>query len=156
MLVAQASIKQTIFLSPVIFGLSHFHHFYEFRLMYPHVPVAGAVLRSVFQLSYTTLFGAYATFIFVRSGSLLSVCLIHTLCNCMGLPQVWGPVRPAAHDDDNSNGGPQRGGGGSSVLMWTVMYYTLLVAGAVSWWASLWSLTESKNALIPSSSFGRV
>ncbi len=69
MLIARTPVKQTIFLSPLIFGLSHVHHFYEFRLTHPKVPVAAALLRSAFQLAYTTLFGAYATFLFVRTGS---------------------------------------------------------------------------------------
>src|SRR5688572_19919963 len=99
MLLARTSVKQTIFLSPVIFGLAHFHHFYEFRLTHPQVPVVQAIARSVLQFSYTTLFGAYATFLFIRTGSLLAICVVHAFCNCMGLPRVWGRVGDADEED---------------------------------------------------------
>ncbi|KXX75221.1 putative CAAX prenyl protease 2 [Madurella mycetomatis] len=147
MLLAQAPIKEIIFLSPIIFGLAHVHHFYEFRLSHPQVSVSAAVLRSVFQLGYTTLFGAYATFLFVRTGSLLAVCAVHAFCNCMGLPQVWGRVEP------ESLGGNGSGGGRRPSILWSVAYYVLLVAGAVLWWRNLWVLSESENALMPTSEF---
>lgn len=144
MVIAGTPIRQTIFLSPVVFGLAHFHHFYEFRLTNPAVPLAAALLRSLFQLAFTTLFGAYATFAYLRTGSLLAVCAVHSFCNCMGPPRVWGRVAPAptaARRDD------ERGTG------WTVAYYLLLVSGAVLWWKNLWAWTESANALVPTSAF---
>ncbi|KAK0621302.1 hypothetical protein B0T17DRAFT_494880 [Bombardia bombarda] len=143
MLIAQAPVKQTIFLSPVIFGLSHVHHFYEFRLTSPQVPWLPAVLRSAFQLAYTTLFGAYATFIFIRTGSLLAVCAVHAFCNCMGLPQLWGRVQPSSSSSSSSK----------AALLWTVSYYVLLVAGAVAWYRNLWTLTETEGVLVPESAF---
>lgn len=156
MLIARASIRETVFLSPVLFGLAHFHHFYEFRLSYPGVPIFAALARSVFQLGFTTVFGAYATFVYIRTGSLLAVCLVHAFCNAMGLPRVWGKVRPASppgspvggRDDDAKRDG------GKGWLKWTVAYYVLLVVGAVAFWRNLWVLTESGNALVPSSAFG--
>ncbi|KAH8161198.1 hypothetical protein CIB48_g7042 [Xylaria polymorpha] len=51
MLIAQTSVARTIFLSPVIFGLAHFHHFYEFRVTHPHEPVVMGLLRSLLQFS---------------------------------------------------------------------------------------------------------
>ncbi|KAK1751649.1 hypothetical protein QBC47DRAFT_72933 [Echria macrotheca] len=141
MLVARTSLAKTILLSPIIFGLAHVHHFYEFRLSHPQVPPAAALARSVVQFAYTTLFGAYATFLFLRSGSLLAVCLVHTFCNCMGLPKVWGRIeRPSSPRAETS-------------ILWTVTYYTLLVAGAVAWYRNLWILTESGNSLVPSAAF---
>lgn len=139
MLAARAPLAQTVFLSPVIFGLAHVHHFYEFRLSHPGVPASRALLRSAFQLGYTTLFGAYATFVFVRTGSLAAVCAVHAFCNCMGLPQVWGRVEPAWSARPS--------------VLWTAAYYLLLVAGAVLWWKNLWVLTESDNALVASDEF---
>ncbi|KAI1074073.1 hypothetical protein F5B20DRAFT_564766 [Whalleya microplaca] len=138
MLLAQTSVSKTIFLSPLIFGLAHVHHFYEFRVTHPQVPVATGVLRSLVQLSYTTLFGAYVTFLFLRTGSLLAIVVVHAFCNCMGLPRFWGRVEPL----------PQGGNNRPSVL-WTVVYYVLLVAGAVGWWRNLGVLTGSENALVP-------
>ena len=168
MLLAQTAPTTTIFLTPIIFGLAHVHHFYEFRLTHPRVPAAAALLRSVFQLGYTTLFGAYATFLFLRTGSLLAVCAVHAFCNCMGLPQVWGRVEPlpvlAGGDvgEDEGDGGHRDGrgggggnGGGRPSILWTVAYYVLLVAGAVLWYRNLWVLSESGNALVPGTAFTR-
>ncbi|KAK4137367.1 Abi-domain-containing protein [Trichocladium antarcticum] len=152
--VARASPAQTLFLTPVLFGLAHVHHLYEFRLTHPQVPAARALLRSVFQLGYTTLFGGYATFLFLRTGSLLAVCAVHAFCNCMGLPQVWGRVEPVPvlaggdiPDTEGRNGGKRALRGAPSIL-WTVAYYVLLVSGAVLWWKNLWVLSESENALL--------
>lgn len=140
MVLARTPLTRTIFVSPLVFGLAHAHHLYEFRVTHPGVPLAAALLRSVFQLGYTTLFGAYATFVFLRSGSLLAVFAVHVLCNCMGLPRVWGRVQ-----------GFDRARGGEAVVLsrgWSVAYYVLLVIGAVAWWKQLWALTESGNALV--------
>lgn len=137
MLLARTPLAKTIFLSPLVFGLAHAHHLYEFRVTNPGVPLSAAVFRSAFQLAYTTLFGAYATFLYLRTGSLLAVFAVHVLCNCMGLPRVWGRV--VGRGEDGEDVAVARG--------WTLAYYVLLVAGAVFWYKSLWSLTESGNAL---------
>ncbi|KAL2020266.1 hypothetical protein VTK56DRAFT_8590 [Thermocarpiscus australiensis] len=166
-LVARAPPAQTVFLAPVVFGLAHAHHFYEFHLTHPQVPASSALLRSVFQLGYTTLFGAYATFLFLRTGSLAAVCAVHAFCNCMGLPQVWGRVEPvpvavapggdaggSGRSSSSSSNGNGPGGKRPSIL-WTVAYYLLLVTGAVLWWKNLWVLSESDNALLPGLAFSR-
>lgn len=138
MIVAQTSVTRTIFLSPVIFGLAHFHHFYEFRVTHPHEPVVAALLRSLFQLTYTSLFGAYATFLFLRTGSLLAIFVVHAFCNVMGLPRLWGRVEPPSDTDDGSR----------PSILWSIVYYILLVGGAVGWWKNLGTLTASDNALV--------
>ncbi|KAI2773204.1 hypothetical protein F4815DRAFT_504390 [Daldinia loculata] len=141
MLAAQTSVTTTVFLSPLVFGLAHLHHFYEFRITHPQVPVTFGLLRSLMQLGYTTLFGAYATFLFLRSGSLIAVFVVHAFCNCMGLPRVWGRVYPAVVIDES-------GQSYRPSVMWTVVYYIVLVAGAVGWYRNLGLLTESTNALV--------
>ncbi|KAI0883475.1 uncharacterized protein GGS22DRAFT_31247 [Annulohypoxylon maeteangense] len=141
MLAAQTSVTTTIFLSPLVFGLSHLHHFYEFRVTLPNVPTSFLLVRSIMQLGFTTLFGAYATFLFLRSGSLLAIFVVHAFCNCMGLPRVWGRVLPEIVVDE-------RGNSSRPSVLWTVIYYIVLVAGAVGWYKNLGSLTESSNALI--------
>lgn len=153
MIVAQTSVTRTIFLSPVIFGLAHFHHFYEFRVTHPHEPVAAALLRSLFQLTYTSLFGAYATFLFLRTGSLLAIFVVHAFCNVMGLPRLWGQVEPpsdmddVAGDEDRGDGRTRPNGPRSSIL-WSIVYYVLLIGGAVGWWKNLGALTASDNTLV--------
>ena len=159
MLLAQAPPTKTIFLTPIIFGVAHVHHFYEFRLTHPQVPAAAALVRSLFQLGYTTLFGAYATFLFLRTGSLAAVCVVHAFCNCMGLPQVWGRVGAGQEQQAVGNGGAQQrkgaGAGKRPTVLFTLVYYVLLVAGAVMWWRNLWVLSESENALIPVEAFSK-
>ncbi|SPN98308.1 related to CAAX prenyl protease 2 [Cephalotrichum gorgonifer] len=132
---AGVSLGKIVFLTPIIFGLAHIHHFYEFRLTHPHVPIIAAVARSLLQLTYTTLFGAYATFIFLRTGSLLAIIIVHAFCNAMGLPRFWGHVQPYWMYP------------GQQPWVWTSVYYVLLVSGSVAWWWQLWPLTESGNAL---------
>ncbi|GKT53543.1 CAAX prenyl protease [Colletotrichum tofieldiae] len=141
LLCARMSLTQTIFLSPVIFGLAHVHHFYEFRITHPKVPLVAAIARSVVQFAYTSLFGAYATFLFLRSGSLLAIVLVHAFCNAMGLPRFWGAVEPYWHAHGHYTQTDSR--------KWTFVYYVLLFVGAFSWWKGLVPLTESSMTLVP-------
>ena len=46
---------------------------------------AERVLIIVFQLSYTTLFGWYASYLFLRTGSVIPPLLSHVFCNIMGI-----------------------------------------------------------------------
>lgn len=138
MVLARTSLTKTIFLSPLVFGLAHVHHLYEFKVTNPRVPLGAAVLRSLFQLGYTTLFGAYATFLYLRTGSVVAVFAVHVLCNCMGLPRVWGRVTGRGLDGEETE----------VKRVWSLLYYILLVAGAWGWYNSLWYLTESGNALV--------
>ncbi|KAK6139920.1 hypothetical protein DH2020_026296 [Rehmannia glutinosa] len=41
------------------------------------------------QLGYTVIFGAYASFLFVRSGHLTAPLVAHIFCNFMGLPVIF-------------------------------------------------------------------
>ncbi|KAF6802103.1 CAAX prenyl protease (CAAX amino terminal protease) [Colletotrichum sojae] len=143
LLCARMSLARTIFLSPLIFGIAHLHHFYEFRISHPRVPLIAAVARSVLQFAYTSLFGAYATFLFLRSGSLLAIVLVHAFCNSMGLPRLWGSVEPYWHAHGRHTPADAR--------KWTAVYYVLLFAGAISWWKGLLPLTETSVTLLPSS-----
>ncbi|KAG9239398.1 hypothetical protein BJ875DRAFT_522821 [Amylocarpus encephaloides] len=140
LLLAHTSNKTTIFLTPIIFGLAHVHHFYEFRVTHPHTPVLAALLRSLLQFSYTTLFGGYATFLYLRTGSLLSVILVHAFCNWQELPRFWGRL---TYDGDTviepDVGDKKR---------WTFAYYALLVIGAAGFYKLLWVWTESPSALV--------
>lgn len=138
MVLARTTLTKTIFVSPLVFGLAHVHHLYAFKVTNPRVPLGAAVLRSLFQLSYTTLFGAYATFVYLRTGSLVAVFAVHVLCNCMGFPKVWGRVTGRGRDGEEIE----------VKRVYSLVYYVLLVAGAWAWWNYLWALTESANALV--------
>jgi len=158
--------SRIVFVSPLYFGIAHIHHLYEFRLTHPETPMIAAVFRSLFQFTYTTLFGWYAAFLYLRTGSLPGVILAHSFCNWMGLPRLWGRVestqevfiRPTPgppnlkkEDTDPQKDGayPAPGTGRLSNpplgIAWTVAYYLLLVAGAYGFWKNLWVLTESKG-----------
>jgi len=51
---------------------------------------------SLFQFIYTTLFGWFAAFVFLRTGSLYPAIAAHAFCNWLGLPRFWGRVGQAA------------------------------------------------------------
>ncbi|KAJ5139041.1 CAAX amino terminal protease [Penicillium bovifimosum] len=153
-LLAHTSPSRIVFIAPLYFGIAHVHHFYEFRLTHPDTPAFAALLRSLFQFGYTTVFGWYATFVFLRTGSLLAVVLIHSFCNWCGLPRFWGRVEagepigpPVTRSKEDSDAGVEVAGG-TLGIGWTVAYYLLLVAGAVGFARGLWPLTESYHALV--------
>ena len=80
---------QSVLGSPLFFGMAHLHHLYE-HIYKDRWPVQRAVLVTVVQFTYTSLFGMYVAFVFVRTGHLLSIGLAHTFCNFMGLPDFGG------------------------------------------------------------------
>lgn len=82
----------TVLFEMFCFGLAHIHHIYN------SPPIAV-----LFQLFYTSVFGAYSTFLFLRTGTscmtcsrsssvckghLLAPVLSHIFCNYMGFPAV--------------------------------------------------------------------
>ncbi len=148
--------SRIVFVTPLYFGIAHIHHFYEFVLTHPHTPLVPALLRSLIQFGYTTIFGWYATFVFLRTGSVYAVILAHSFCNWAGLPRVWGRVEGGAIIGPVGKEKRERGkeykdniqvAGGRLGIHWTVAYYVLLVAGMVGFYRGLWPLTESHRAL---------
>ncbi|KDE08329.1 hypothetical protein MVLG_01370 [Microbotryum lychnidis-dioicae p1A1 Lamole] len=87
--------KQLVFLTPLYFGIAHVHHAYEVYIGHGRTKQAlvNGVLGSAFQFAYTTLFGWYAAFLFVRTGSILPSILVHTFCNWWGLPPIVDALR---------------------------------------------------------------
>lgn len=151
---AQLSGKQIVFLTPLYFGIAHLHHLYEFRITHSEVPFLVAIARSLFQFTYTSLFGFFAAFVFIRTGNVYTCILAHAFCNWMGLPRFYGrvgveagvPMGPPDVDkkDDDQKSAPAYQGKG---IEWTVAYYIVLVAGAVGFYYQLFPLTESSHAL---------
>lgn len=151
-LLTPLSPTRVVLLTPLYFGIAHVHHFYEFVLTHPHTPWAPSIIRALIQFTYTTIFGWYATFIFVRTGDLVSVTLVHSFCNWAGLPRIWGRVEPRVaiggpkfrgKEDSNSEQGKEQ----NCSLPWSAAYYVLLVAGAIGFHLYLWTLTDSPRAL---------
>jgi prenyl protein peptidase len=182
-LLAKVSPSRIVFTTPLIFGLAHVHHFIEFvqsRLAMNRPGsaariVAMGIVRSLFMLGYTSLFGFFAAFVHLRTGNLIAAIAIHMFCNVMGLPRLWGKVgqdqdfksmtpdvAQGKRDDtleaqSRSEAGIEmtnvRGGSTANKttrslgVQWTIVYYALLVFGAYGFHRYLWILTESKNAL---------
>jgi len=96
-LVVSLDTSMTVLVAPLFFGVAHLHHAIE-RIRKGQ-GVAAAVAVSLFQMAYTTLFGAYSAFLFLRTGHLAAPVLSHALCNFMGFPdigEIWRRPTPAA------------------------------------------------------------
>jgi len=57
-----------------------------------------ALLETAVQFAYTTLFGAYTTFVFVRTGHVAAAVACHVFCNVMGLPDLAFVNEPRARE----------------------------------------------------------
>ena len=73
-----------VFTSGALFGAAHVHHVYDAG--YPWKVVAV-------QFTYTTLFGAYSSYLFLRTGLVVGPVLAHAFCNSQGLPDFAGVPR---------------------------------------------------------------
>ncbi|KAI8595530.1 hypothetical protein EDD21DRAFT_390997 [Dissophora ornata] len=84
------SMRGMVFGLPLVFGIAHLHHGYESYVKKGRTRQAliQAGLIALVQLAYTTLFGWFATYLFLRTSSVLGPCLSHSFCNMMGLPDV--------------------------------------------------------------------
>ncbi|VEU43336.1 unnamed protein product, partial [Pseudo-nitzschia multistriata] len=78
------SIGRVSLVAPLFFGLAHLHH--AATRLSNGEQLRMVMLATTFQFLYTSLFGSYASYGFIRSGSILPVVLSHSYCNWMGLP----------------------------------------------------------------------
>ncbi|KAK2462514.1 hypothetical protein APHAL10511_005484 [Amanita phalloides] len=87
---AGASRRGMTLFTPLSFGLAHVHHAWETFNKYGRTSNAAkrAVVNSLVQLTYTTLFGAYCAYLFLRTGSIFPPISAHAFCNVMGLPEL--------------------------------------------------------------------
>jgi len=79
-------VMGTIICSPFFFGVAHLHHIIQ-HLHKTGRELRNAIFEVVFQLLYTTIFGMYSTFLFLRTGHLIAPFLVHWFCNYMGFPR---------------------------------------------------------------------
>lgn len=86
LLASGMSVLQVTILAPLFFGVAHIHHAAT-RLANGErwTPV---LFITLFQFVYTSLFGMYASYAFLSTGSVLAVSVSHTYCNWMGLPDL--------------------------------------------------------------------
>jgi len=83
----------TVLGSPLLFGIAHLHHLIGMVRARTH-SMQQAIFRVGFQLMYTTIFGIYASFLYLRTGQLLSCFLCHSCCNMLGFPDFFWLFRP--------------------------------------------------------------
>lgn len=81
------NFRLLIWQTPLFFGLAHAHHAYELLeqgiLGWPTI-----LLNTICQTAYTTLFGTFTNYVYLRSGGNLWSCIvIHAICNYMGFPE---------------------------------------------------------------------
>lgn len=72
--------------SIVWFGLAHAHHFIE--KLRQGMKVVPAVVSTLIQLTYTSIFGYIAALLFMRTGNIFAPILSHVICNFVGLPDT--------------------------------------------------------------------
>ncbi|KAI3471949.1 hypothetical protein Pfo_028637 [Paulownia fortunei] len=82
------STYTVIFLCPIFFSLAHLNHLLEFYAQ-KNCSLLKACQVVGFQLGYTVIFGAYASFLLVRTGHLTAPLVAHIFCNFMGLPVIY-------------------------------------------------------------------
>ncbi|CAG4954234.1 unnamed protein product [Parnassius apollo] len=73
-----------VFVGPLLFGIAHFHHIFEKRKA--GFDLKTALIVSTFQFTYTSLFGAYSAYLFLRTGHFVAPLAAHMFCNHMGFP----------------------------------------------------------------------
>ncbi|XP_033106392.1 CAAX prenyl protease 2-like [Anneissia japonica] len=95
LLVPCLGITKSIFICPLLFGVAHAHHAIErFR---SQEQLLNILFSFIFQFTYTTIFGTFCAFIFLRTGHLIGILLCHSFCNMMGFPafhQIFSYRRP--------------------------------------------------------------
>uniref|UniRef100_A0A8C4X1I7 CAAX prenyl protease 2 n=1 Tax=Eptatretus burgeri TaxID=7764 RepID=A0A8C4X1I7_EPTBU len=83
--------QKAVFACPLFFGVAHFHHVIE-QLKFKQRRVDDILLSAAFQFGYTSVFGAYTAFLFIRTGHLVGPVLCHAFCNFMGFPPLAAAV----------------------------------------------------------------
>jgi membrane protease YdiL (CAAX protease family) len=73
--------------TPAWFAVAHAHHLLE-KLFVSKMPLTSALLSTVIQLTYTSIFGLIASYLFVSTGNLASPIVSHIVCNFFGLPDL--------------------------------------------------------------------
>ncbi|KAF8493314.1 hypothetical protein JB92DRAFT_2999951 [Gautieria morchelliformis] len=89
------SLYHKLFITPLWFGVAHLHHAYELYNKFgcTRSALKRAIMTCLVQMVYTTLFGAYASFLLLRSGSITPAITAHMTANVMGLPHPGWELR---------------------------------------------------------------
>ncbi|XP_037603652.1 CAAX prenyl protease 2-like isoform X1 [Sebastes umbrosus] len=103
-----------VFMAPLFFGVAHFHHIVEQRRLRKD-SMSVILLVSGMQFLYTTVFGAFTAFIFMKTGHVVGPVLCHSFCNSQGLPDISSALQH-----------PQRSALLFSYLMGLLLFLVLL------------------------------
>jgi prenyl protein peptidase len=87
LLVDHLSNNAIIFTTPLFFGMAHLHHIIEGYILNENRLIALCA-QSMFQFTYTYLFGAYSCFLFIKTNSVITSFVCHSFCNLMGFPDL--------------------------------------------------------------------
>ena len=79
---------RAVLVCPIFFGVAHVHHLIDWYRINDGTPFKHACLSVVIQITYTSIFGLFAGFLFIRTNHFISLVLCHSLCNVMGLPTL--------------------------------------------------------------------
>lgn len=86
----------SVWISALIFGFSHMYRL-EDAITSGRGVNRYTLIPVLFQVGFTTVFGLYVGYIFVVTGSLFNVIIIHGFCNYMGIPlfRCFDPYHPS-------------------------------------------------------------
>ncbi|XP_020896794.1 CAAX prenyl protease 2 [Exaiptasia diaphana] len=87
LLIPSFGVQWSVIICPLFFGVAHVHHVIE-RLWVNGEKPKEVWFSALFQFGYTTIFGAYSAFLFVRTGNLAGPVICHSFCNFMGFPPL--------------------------------------------------------------------
>lgn len=76
-----------VMIAPIFFGVAHAHHAFV-RITQNEEKPTAVLIQTLFQFTYTSLFGSYVSYVYIQTRSLLAIVLSHSLCNGMGLPSL--------------------------------------------------------------------
>lgn len=85
-LLQKFSQTKSILIVPLFFGVAHLHHLFE-RIR-GGFDKRTAIIISILQFLYTTLFGTYSAYLFIRTGHFMAPFIAHVFCNHMGFPDI--------------------------------------------------------------------
>lgn len=83
-------VRVAVVTAPMLFGVAHTHHLLEWYRNPKDVQFSQAFGNVIFQFLYTTIFGSYASYLFVITKQISGVILAHSFCNFMGFPNFGG------------------------------------------------------------------
>lgn len=127
-LASPCSKTALVYATPLLFGVAHLHHAYELYVdssseLSPQV----IAFTTLFQFTFTTIFGWYAAFLFLRMGSVWPCVAVHIFCNSLG-PPSFGRV-------------------GKNMTQ-TFIYRAMLIVGMTAFWHLLKPLTRSVHHIL--------